>query len=389
MAAPSTLRPALPVELWLQIFRLATISPSTSGLYATKYRPFELIDFHGFDEATSTKLALVLVCKRWRNWATPLLYEDVLLPRQQNPLNHMLRYEDDDDNTSIPSYMVRRVHLPYTSTTITTPKSIKPVQLLARCPAVEVLVRTADMFASGNYEFDTDCPPLPALKRLDWWHNNEAARTGGINSLPHVLGQAPNLEYLSIGGELWQSFLYAPPVELPRLTTLRLRRVNAFYVMALARWTCPALSHLVFDAMPVAEIFEPLWSAFGAQARTVELGVSLKFYVHDFLALVFAGCPRLAELNYYVHFTHAPVPPRAQEELCTVGLHALPNSFYEAGSPDFWAHLGQHLGTYTEELFPALQRVKLYGDWSAVRGEEEFERLVEPLRKRGCTIECA
>lgn len=389
MAAPSTLRPSLPTELWLQIFRWATLSHSTAALHTIKYRPFESVDFHGFDEATSTKLALVLVCKQWQQWATSLLYEDVFLPRERNPLNHMLRYGEDDDSTSIPPTMVHRVHLPYSSTTITSPKPIEPVQLLARCPAVDVLVRTSDVFASGDYEFETDCPPLPALKRLDWWHNNEAARTGGINSLPHVLGAAPNVEYLSIGGDVWQSFLCSPPVRLPRLATLRLRRVNAFFVMQLARWELPALAHLVFDHMPVAEIFEPLWDAFGGQARTVELGVSLKFYVHDFLALVLAGCPSLETLNYYVHFTHAPCVGRVQEGLRTIGLHALPNSFYVAGSPEFWAHLGQHLGAFTEELFPALQCVKLYGDWSGVREAEEFQRLVEPLCKRGCRIEIA
>ncbi|KAH9857183.1 hypothetical protein C2E23DRAFT_865764 [Lenzites betulinus] len=391
MATLSKLPCILPIELWLQIFRWATLSPSTPGFCTIKYRPFEVVDFHGLDDSTATKRALVLVCKRWRNWATPLLYEDVLLPRERNPLNHMHRYDDEDDNdTSIPTYMVHRVHLPYSSTTVTSPKPIEPVQLLAQCPAVEVLVRTADPFGSVEYEFDTDCPPLPNLKRLDWWHNNEAARTGGINSLPHVLVQAPNLQYLSIGGELWPSYLHGPPVHLPELTTLRLRRANAFLVLQLCRWDLPALSHIVFDHAQAGQLFEPLWDAFGPQMRTVELGVSLKFYVADFLAFVFAGCPHLEELNYYVHFTvtHIPRVGRPQAALRTIGLHAQANSFYAADSPESWEHLERHFAAFTEEHFPVLQRVKLYGhEWDALVENKAFERLAEPLRKRGCTIE--
>ncbi|KAI0672935.1 hypothetical protein C8Q78DRAFT_1068402 [Trametes maxima] len=382
--------PALPIELWLQIFRWATLTPSTPALYATEYRPFEITDIRGYDEARSMKRTLVLVCKHWRMWATPLLYEDILIPRAHLPLNRMLREgEDHHDGTAIPpcARAVRRVQLPYSSTVITSPKPIEPLEVLALCPSVEVLVRTADALSPIAYEFDTVCPPLPSLKRVDWWHHNEAARTGGINSLPHVLGEAPNLEYLSVGGEIWPNFLVGPSVHLPHLATLRLRRVNAFFVLQLSRWKLPALTHVIFEHIQSADIYWPLWTEFDAQVRTVELGLSLRFYVRDFLAVVLGGFTHLEELNYYIHFTHAPRTDRPQEALHTIGLHSSANSFYRTGSPEFWSHLGQHFEAFTETIFPALQRVKLYGDWSDVTEDKEFEQLVKPLRDRGCKIE--
>ncbi|KAI0780645.1 hypothetical protein BD413DRAFT_607912 [Trametes elegans] len=386
-------QPRLPVELWLQIFRWATLTPSTSALNTTKYRPFEVIDAHGFDAARCTKRALVLVCKRWKAWATPLLYEDLLLPQEDEQLARALRYGEAraEGTDALPcARLVRRVLLPYSSTVTESSAPLQSVEALSQCPSVEVLVRTADVLGpSGAYDFEAECPPLPSIKRIDWWHLNEAARTGGINSLPHVLAQAPNTEYLSIGGEIWQCFLHAPPAALPNLTTLRLRRVNAFFLMLLCRWSLPALTHLVFDHIQSADIFSPLWETFGPQVRTAELGVSLKFYIRDFLALVFAGCPQLEELNYYLFFTHVPHADRPQESLRTLGLHAHANSFFTPGTPEFWSHIAQHFHAFDALMFPALQRVSLYGDWSDVVGDQQFDKIVEPLRERGCAVEVA
>ncbi|KAI0372948.1 hypothetical protein BV20DRAFT_938607 [Pilatotrama ljubarskyi] len=384
--------PTLPVELWLQIFRWATLTSATSALYTTKYRPFDVIDIHGVDhEASLTKQTLVLVCKRWRAWVTPLLYEDLLITKEHLPFDDILRNGEDHarGEASPCAHMVRRVHLPYSSTTVTSPRPLEPVRLLALCSSVEVLVRTAYPLTPIAFEFDTECPPLPTLKRLDWWHNNEAARSGGINSLSHVLVEAPNVEYLSVGGEMWPNFLQAPSVHLPHLTTLRMRRVNAFFVLQICKWSLPALEHVVFDYAQSADIYWSFWETFGPQVRTVELGQSLKFYIRDFLSFVLAGCTRLEELNYYVHFTHVPQTDRPQESLTTIGLHAQSNSFFPVGSPEFWSHLTQHLGSFTKSMFPALRRLKLYGDWSAVIEDTGFTQLVKPLRDRGCAIEVA
>ncbi|KAI8989715.1 hypothetical protein BD414DRAFT_414278 [Trametes punicea] len=383
--------PSLPVELWLEIFRWATLPESALAFYTTEYRPFEYVDTLRLDETKWTKRVLALVCRRWRLWTVPLLYEDITIPRAYLPLTRMLRYgQCHEDGTTIPpcATWVRRVQLPYSSTAVTSPLPIEPVKVLSLCSSVEVLVRTEKSLSPVAYEFDTECPPLPSLKRIDWWHDNEAARTGGINSLPHVLSNAPNLEYLSVGGELWPNFLHTPTVYLPRLATLRVRRVNAFFVLQMCRWSLPTLRHLAFEEFHSTDYW-PFWQTFGPQIRTVELGVSLKFYIRDFLSVVLSGCPHLEHLNYYVHCTHVPRIDKPHNSIKTVGLHACSNSFSRIESPQFWSHLRQHLETFTKLNYPALERLELYGNWASVADDEEFEHLVKPLRDRGCLVEMA
>ena len=384
---------SLPIELWLQIFRWATLDPWTHALYATEYKPFETTDANIANTVGSaTKRALVLVCKQWRRWSLPLLYEDILIPGAHPSFEAVLREgEDLHDGTVIPpcAKHVRRALLPYSSTITSTPLAPHALDVIELCKSLQVLVRSADLNCPTSYEFETNCPDFPSLKRLDWWHLNEAARTGGINSLADVLKVAPNLEYLSVGGEIWPSYLSTPNVHLPRLTTLRFRRVNAFFVLKLCRWQLPALAHLVFDQFQNPEAYWPLWEAYGSQVRSVEFGLSLKFYVIDFLAYVFAGCPGLEELNCYAHFTHPPPTTRTMEKLHTVGMHAHPNSFYPERSEEYWAHLERHFAAWSEPAFPALKNIMLYGDWEAVVADKEFERITKPLREKGCNIEVA
>ncbi|RPD66391.1 hypothetical protein L226DRAFT_455172 [Lentinus tigrinus ALCF2SS1-7] len=386
--------PSFPVEVWLQILRWATLHPSTHALYTSEYSPFKAVDVNiGTPETLCTKLALVLVCKDWRRWTLPLLYEDIQVSSSQT-LNRLLQsgeaLGDNLDATSRrPADFVRRAHLPYSSTATSTPHSPRSLATLALCSSLDVLVRTADAFSPCAYEFSIECPPLPSLKRIDWWHHNEAARTGGINSLMHVLGAAPNVEYLSVGGELWPTYLHTAPIELPHLTTLRFRRVNALFVVTLCRWTIPSLRHVIFDNVADVELFWAFWTTFGSQVRTVELGISLKFYIQDFLEYVFAGCTQLEELNYYVHFTHAPRTDRPQNTLKTVGLHAHPNSFFCVGSAEYWEHVGRHFEAFASAAFPAVKRVLLYGDWAAAMETQEFDRIAQPLRDKGCMITVA
>ena len=421
---------SLPVELWLEIFRCATLDPWTPALYDYEYHPFDAPPPSATtDDARHTKCALTRVCKQWRRWAIPLLYEDILIPRTYNAMKRMLCDGEDweQDGITIPpcARLVRRALLPYSSTVKASAQSpLGALDVLQLCSRLQVLVRSADHLTPIAYDFATpECPPLPALKRLDWWHHNEAARTGGINSLAHVLAAAPALECLSVGGELWPSYLHepAPPVALPRLATLRFRRVNAFFVLNLCRVVrgsapraddgasptsstvaapgasdaLPALRHVVFDHVGAAEMFWPLWAAAGAHVRTVELGPSLRFYVQDFLACVLAGAPGLAELNYYVNFTHPPLAGAGtgaglecpMAALRVVGLHAHPNQFYAVASAEYWAHLGKHFAALAGPAFPALREVRLYGDWSAAAAHDEFVRIVKPLREKGCVVE--
>ncbi|EPQ56914.1 hypothetical protein GLOTRDRAFT_137395 [Gloeophyllum trabeum ATCC 11539] len=75
--------PVLPPELWIEIFEFATYVPG--AVQSQSYNPFETIvplpqleELRSLKIAYRTKRSLVLVCKRWRELATPILYRIVL-----------------------------------------------------------------------------------------------------------------------------------------------------------------------------------------------------------------------------------------------------------------------------------------------------------------------
>jgi hypothetical protein len=137
----------------------------------------------------------------------------------------------------------------YTNTARTTIQPLFSVAILKRCPELEVLVRPAPE-SVGNlcFEFRAEGLPLTSLKRLEWWYINDAARSGGINSLDGVLSGTPNLQYLSIGGELRTCQLQLKVPHLPLLSTLRLQWMNGLFVRQLCWWSLPTLAHVVVDS---------------------------------------------------------------------------------------------------------------------------------------------
>ncbi|KAI0086192.1 hypothetical protein BDY19DRAFT_961809 [Irpex rosettiformis] len=380
--------PYLPRELWLDIFRWATVSRRTLALTATDYSPFESDSDPSTwldEEAIATKRALVRVCKEWRCLARSFLYEDVVLTKGGCDLKCALQETDQDGY-----WPVRRVCLPYSSCTPWESDLKGASDIVKECPRLEVLVRPFRQH-SEELIFDIsaeDCPCLTALKRLDWWHYNDAARTGGFNSLPDVLDRAPNLQYLSLTGDLWLNLMRRQRIVLPKLTTLRLRRVNVLFIQELCRWYMPSLEHVILDTYPSAPAqIEPFWEVFGHQITTVELGRSLKFHVLDLVSHVLSHCPNLEELNYYVQFTAAPhLSIDAHERLHTIRLHASPNEFLTAGGPTFWEHVEEHILAYDKSLFPALRTIVLHGDWKAYLPDPSFDKICSIVAARGCSI---
>ncbi|KAF5309616.1 hypothetical protein D9611_013955 [Ephemerocybe angulata] len=75
---------ALPVEIWLHVFRVVNRSSDDS-----LYPPEEIVEWLAYKsslthrrlkQATKTKRAAVRVCREWNTVLTPLLYEHVILP---------------------------------------------------------------------------------------------------------------------------------------------------------------------------------------------------------------------------------------------------------------------------------------------------------------------
>lgn len=259
--------PYLPLELWLDILRWATISRSTRSFRATEYSPFqsdsssEYID----EEAILTKRAIVCVCKQWRYLVKDLLLEDVIITRGGTTLRKALQIREEGEEED-GFRRVRRACLPYSSCTPYDSDLRIATDLIKSCPQLEILVRPFRPRAEEmRFEIHADdCPSLDSLKRLDWWHYNDAARSGGFNSLADVLHAAPNLQYLTLSGDLWLSLMHRAPIELQCLTTLRLRRMNILFLQQVCRWHLPALRYLVIDTYTsTPRLLEGIWETFG------------------------------------------------------------------------------------------------------------------------------
>ncbi|KAI0053441.1 hypothetical protein FA95DRAFT_745028 [Auriscalpium vulgare] len=378
----------LPAELWIHIFQIATHHPL---LHSVKYEPFDPCvhvaeEMHA--EMLQVKLAITLVCRSWRDMSLHMLYEDVWFRHGDASLGLALK---GDPHAAEPGRgrWVRRATLPYSHTETVNPNPPRALLILHHCPALEVLVRPWTGDDRLRFEFPTETVALPRLKRLDWWYHAAAARSGGINSLDQVLQSAPSIEYLSLGGEMWLFSLHAH-FELPRVKVLRLRRVNTLFVVQIAKWTMPALTHLLLECPLHPDSMENLWEALGPTLRCVEFGSHIGFTFDDQLSLALRQCPCVEELNYYLFFTMRLARTQTHESLRRVGLHALQNdAIYPSinGAPNF-PHIEAHFYAYPTERFPALREFVLYGkEWRAFVEDQQFSDIVKVVEDSGRVID--
>jgi hypothetical protein len=248
------------------------------------------------------------------------------------------------------------------------------------------------------FEFDAECAPLPTLKRLEWWVNSEAERSGGINSLVQVLSAAPNVQHLFIGNfERDFRGVDRRPVHLPQLQVLHFRTVSAMPMYQVATyWDLPALSHLILDMPPSmsAHCVRPFFETHGSKIRSVELGRSLRFFMTDMISQCLQGCPHLQQLNYYAFFTAAPRATEddtpLHENLISVGLHLAKNDMLDDEN-QMWDFMEQHFDLFISGAFPSLQRVILYGDlhfgdWDNIACHTRFAPLEQGLQARGIEL---
>ncbi|KAI0066421.1 hypothetical protein BV25DRAFT_1377407 [Artomyces pyxidatus] len=357
----------LPPELWIHIFHLATSSPA---LHASQYEPFHP-SFLSQDAASTLKVksAIALVCRHWRAMSLEMLYEDVRIRHGDVALGRALVGH---------GRWVRRAILPYHHSETPTPHPIPALDILRQCPRLEVLVRPPLGWPPDRlrFEFPAEAISLPLLKRLDWWHHNPADRSGGINSLNEVLRSAPNLEYLSYGGEMWQVSLSRRSLELPALKVLRLRHIDAIFVRQICTWRLPSLTHLVMEWPTHPQVVEVLWETLGPGLETVELGIHLGFALRDYLSTVLTGCSNLREINYYIFFTMRLRDSVVHEHLKRVGLHAHANLTIDSNDDVVWAHVEDHLKAYHTETFPSLTEFVLYGpEWEPLIQHGRFSEL--------------
>jgi hypothetical protein len=270
------------------------------------------------------------------------------------------------------------------------------LEVLKHCPQLQVLVRPFhQQFEQPRFEFSADCLPLTSVKRIEWWHYNNAARSGGINALEQVLLCAPNVEYLVLGGELWGYSMSSVHQHLAALSTLRIGKANALFIHHVCKWVVPHLQHVIADA-PIkhaAHGLRMVWEMFGQQLRTVELGRSLAFILDDHITDVLVGCPNLERICYYVHFTSSASFGKSSmhkhPQLRAIGLHGAFNPIYAFDSPQYWELLEGHLTMIANvHAMPSLKRVVLHGEnWSEIMRCSQFEAWMSLMKNRGCRLE--
>lgn len=367
----------LPPEVWLEVFRWVAYV-SSDGLYTAKYLPFQTPrGYKMLDANLKVKAVVVRVCRQWRALAMDMLYEDLRIRHGEQTLAGVLESCEERGRR------VRRVELPYANTVMTN-QHLSSVAILRRCPELEILVRPPpESLGTLRFEFCAENLPLTSLKRLEWWYVNDAARSGGINSLDDVLSGTPNLQYLSIGGKPLTGQLRPAP-HLPVLTTLRLQGINGIFVRQLCRWSLPALAHIVVDNAQRDFALEMLWERFGSQIQTMELGKHVRFYVEDHITSILRHCTSLTELNYHIHFTAPPPPGIVHSSLNTVRLHGDTNHLT---SDDDWEYLEYHFALFSGPSLPSLKRIVLYGEWHATLTDDRFTRMYHLLGGRNCDLE--
>ncbi|KAJ7492094.1 hypothetical protein FB451DRAFT_1216958 [Mycena latifolia] len=372
----------LPTELWLEI-----LGHLDAHSYSTWHPPFEptpCVAAEG-NVVGSPYTTVVLVCRTWRAWALALLYRNIkLLDGTQ--------LKGSIDVPRAYGRWVRRAVVPYSTTITETCKPMPSTEMLRLCPNIEVLVRPPHIYGqrSLRFDFDASCPALASLKRLEWWHQWDAARSGGINSLTAVLAAAPNLEYLFVGGVPNGTPFHGlvQPIYLPNLHTLRLSINNAMLLHAIAhRWALPAVNHLVLDA-PVVGIMGMLWETLGPQLEYVEFGRHLRFLLDEALTPCLRGCPSLHELNYYLFIT---APPEVGAEavypaVTSIGINMSENAFLGDAQHE-WEHLERHFDALAGDMFPNLRRLRIFAVMEHMRVDDRFVLMRRRLRDRGCVVE--
>ncbi|PFH52296.1 hypothetical protein AMATHDRAFT_74346 [Amanita thiersii Skay4041] len=380
---------SLPNEIWLQIFQLATDSHLHYAYL--RYTPFQPLPGQGGKREAAilaVKSNLSLVCKRWRLLTAELLFRDIRIAHGVEGLKGALQVSASDGENC--ARWVRRVVLPYSSTLSTPQRSPRvAIEILQLCHCLEALVRPQYLPPGAlRFDFEVENVSLPSLQRLEWWHNNEAERSGGINSLCGVLCNSPNLKYLFIGGLIGQYRTSAHQnIFLPQLTTLRLHIVDGLLLHQVMRnWILPSLRHIILDTPGlVSQSLYVIWDIHGPELRTVEFGKHLRFLMNDNVAACLQRCQQLQEINYYILFTMTPEIATPHLHLKTIGLHAAVNQLLvEPGA--VWSKIEQHFTALLNEQLPSLQRIVLYGDWRGVVSNPRFLPILQRAEQVGCLM---
>lgn len=257
---------------------------------------------------------------------------------------------------------------------------MQSIEILKLCPHIHTLLRPQFSGPGPYFDYEAVGLPLPALQRLEWWHYDEAERSGGINSLADVLHAAPNLSYLFVGGVIGFSRICTQKEipSLPHLQTLRINSINGPLLhQIVSRWSLPSLTHIILDSLVLD--LGLIWDAFGNQLKSVEFGKHLRFVAYDRLSPCLNGCPGLEELNFYLYFNPPAKTIQLHNSLTTVRIHSAFNGLL-SNDAAIWDLIHRHFEFLCGSNLPALRHIILFGDWQLILDNPRFTSIRDKLR---------
>ena len=266
---------------------------------------------------------------------------------------------------------------------------MESIEILKLCPHIHTLLRPRFTPTDTlRFDYEIDEVPLPTLQHLEWWHYNDAERSGGINSLSAVLRGAPNISYLFVGGVRSFSRLWLQEGTFPHLRTLRLGTINGLFLhQIVSSWSLPSLTCIVLDSPLPDSGWGSIWNAFGRQLKAIEFGKNLRFFSYDQLSPCLNGCPGLEQLNFYPSFTAPAENIQPHTSLTTVRLHLAVNNLLYNVDDLVWDLLDRHFKILCGGDLPALRCIILHGNWNSILHHSRFIPIRERLQDTNIILE--
>ena len=410
----------VPEELWLEIFYYATVGTRVDD--GVDYVPFAAIPLQERDSPRverscfATKRNLLLVCKAWNALATETVYRTIRICHETNTLLDSLHMDTSSEKAGGGNgRFVRNVEInsrvqdfdPFNPTIV--------AQILAQCPGMVSLsrpfafdgmnlaickVRVSDGSQQNPYPVIPHFPALSALRRVDWWlpltmpsrHSDYLSTEVFRDLLGDIIGHAPNLRYLTIGGPpssyiSSQHYSPSPVLCLPNLTTLRLECDVEFDHgnLTAMTWQLPNLTHLLVGGSYSVAI--AVIDACGSHLKVLEIIRNSSTFVpaifHDFLF----RAPNLEEFNFPLDCfadDFPPFPPVYPSKLRTIRLYLdnFPSNWFSEPMFDFLK---------LPHCLPMLKQLVFYnhGQWEEAFQQPTFLLVKQALEERSCSIEFA
>ncbi|KDQ63149.1 hypothetical protein JAAARDRAFT_89653, partial [Jaapia argillacea MUCL 33604] len=177
------------------------------------------------------------------------------------------------------------------------------------------------------------------------------------------------------------------PINLPKLTTLRITSLNNPTVRQVCAWKLPTLTRLIVHKPPIGNhSLLDILHVHGGSLERVEFGPELDFFTSDHITPSLAICPRLRELSYHIFFVQAFDTPFniVHRSLQCIQLHVRLNQMFNGRRGFIWPHIENHFSVFSGPCLPVLARVVLHGEsWKVILQDPRFLPIHKQIRDRG------